>query len=110
NSNEVFHRERVQLDSNRKAALQLGNQIRWLGHMKGSGSNKKYVVGSDEAVSRVDGSTLDNWQDVTLYAFAANIRTVARLASSNLVDFIEKNDSAVLDPLDSQSRHLIHVD
>src|SRR5215510_12061716 len=77
--------------------------------MKCSSSDKEDMVCSHKAVPCVDGSSLDNRQDVTLYAFTAHVRTVAGLASGDLVDFIEKDDSAVLDALDSETCDLIHV-
>src|SRR6185503_14550621 len=47
---EVVARERVQLDADRQAALQLGQEVRRLGHVKGARCNEQDVIGLHRAV------------------------------------------------------------
>src|SRR3989337_27128 len=58
-THEVIDTKRLQLDTDRQAALQLGYQIRWLRQMKGAGSNKQDMVGLDNTELCRDGRTLD---------------------------------------------------
>src|SRR5438874_3982859 len=67
---EVFDGERLQLDPDGEAALQLRNQITGFGDVEGAGGDKENVVGADHSVARVDRGSLDDGQNVTLYAFA----------------------------------------
>ena len=109
-ANEIVDRQRIQLDANRKAALQLGNQVRRLGDVKCAGGDEQNVIGAHHAVPRVHRRAFDDRQDVALHAFAADVGPVAGFAAGDLVDFIEKDDAAVLDALDGDARHLIHID
>src|ERR1700740_2571105 len=58
-ADEVFFLKRLQLDADRQAALQLGDQVRRLGDMKCSGGDEEDVVGADHSVARGDGGALD---------------------------------------------------
>ena len=50
---EVFRRQRVELDADRKAALQLRDQVRRFAGVKRAGRDEQDVVGLDRAVLRL---------------------------------------------------------
>jgi len=70
NSLEILSRERVQLDADRKASLQLRNQVRRLAHVKRAGGDEQHVIGFDLAVLRVDRTAFDDRKNVALDALA----------------------------------------
>ena len=71
--------ESVELDANRKASLQLRNEIGRLRDVKGAGRDEQDVIGPHHPVLRVDGRAFDDGQDVALHALAADVRTCASL-------------------------------
>src|SRR5215831_7102181 len=77
--------------------------------MESSGGDEQDVVGAYHAVTRVDRGAFHDGQNVTLDAFAGNVGAVATFASSDLVDFVEEDDAGVLDALDGNALHLIHI-
>ena len=109
-ADEVRLAERLQLDADREAALQLGDHVAGLGDVEGAGGHEQDVVGADEAVAGVDGGALDDGQNVALHALAADVGAVAGLAASDLVHFVEEDDAAALDAFQRHPRHLVHVD
>ena len=54
------------------------------------------MVGLDRAVLGGNRRPFDQGQKVTLYSFAADIRTAAILAGGDLVDLVEEDDTVVL--------------
>src|SRR5688572_15897171 len=64
NAHEVALGERLQLDAERESSLQLGNQIRRLTDMEGTGSDEEDMVRLHHPIFRVDGRPLDNRQKV----------------------------------------------
>ncbi len=75
---EVLGGQRIELDANRKAPLQFGNQVRGLADVKRAGRDEQHVVGFDGAVLGVDRAALDDRQDVALHALARNVGAAAR--------------------------------
>ena len=67
---DVVDRERVELDPDREAPLQLGNEVRGLGQVEGARGDEEDVVGLDAAVLGADGRAFDQRQQVTLHALA----------------------------------------
>src|SRR5690349_14111492 len=67
NSFEVFDSERLELNTDRKTSLQLGNQVRRLRNVKSTGRYEKYVIGAHHAVASIDGRTFDDRQNVALH-------------------------------------------
>src|SRR6185437_9307511 len=59
---------------NRKAALQLGNQIARLGDVESTRRHEEDMVGLHHPVLGLDVGPFDDWQQVALNAFARNIR------------------------------------
>src|SRR5438105_10931715 len=78
--------------------------------MECAGSDEQDVVGSNETVTRIHRRSFNDRQNVALHAFAAHVWSVTAFATRDLVDFIEEDNSAVLDALDGETRNRIHVD
>ena len=109
-AHEVLAAERLELDADREAALQLRNEVRRLRDVERAGGDEEDVVGLHHAVLGVDGRALDDWQDVALHAFAADVRPVPTLAPGDLVDLVDEDDPGLLHAFDRRARHRIHVD
>src|SRR5262249_18862701 len=110
-AHEVGLRERVELDADRKAALQLRDQVRRFRHVKGARRDEEDVVRLDESVLRVDRRALDDRQQVALDALARDVRAAAaRFAAGDLVDLVEENDARGLGALDRLARDLAGID
>src|SRR3546814_5516585 len=62
----------LQLDADRQAALQFGQQVARLGHREGAGRDEQDMVCFYSPVFRVDDSALDQRQQVALHALAAD--------------------------------------
>ena len=107
---EILDRERLQLDTNREAALQLGNQIARLRNVERARGDEQNVVGPHHAVARVDGGSFHDRQNVALHAFAGNVGPVAAFAPGDLVDLIKEDDAALLHPVYRDALHLVHID
>ena len=107
---EVLNGERLQLDADGEAALQLGDQVAGFGDMEGAGGDEENVVGAHHAVAGVDCGAFDDGQNVALHAFARDIGAVAAFAAGDLVDLVEEDDAAGLDALGGDAVHLVHVD
>src|SRR6266851_8578042 len=110
NADEVFFLERLQLNANGQSALQLGDQVRGLGHVESAGSDEEDVVGANHAVAGVDGSAFDDGQNVTLHTFARDIRSVAGFAPGDFVDLVDKDDAHLFGALDGGARDLVHIE
>ena len=109
-AHELRLAERLELDADRKAALQLGDQIRRLRHVERAGGDEQDVIGAHHAVLGVDGGAFDDRQDVALHALAADFRAVAALAAGDLVDLVDEDDAGLLDALDRGVGDRVHVD
>ena len=99
-AHELRLAERLELDADREAALQLGNQIRRLRHVKRAGGDEQDVIGPHHAVLGVDRGAFDDRQDVALHALAAHVRPVTAFAAGDLVDLVDEDDAGLLDALD----------
>src|SRR6185436_13610979 len=102
--------ERLQLHADRKAALQLRYQIARLAHVERARRDEQYVIRAHRAVLGEDGGALHHRQQVSLHAFARDVRTVAALAPRDLVDFVDEDDPRGLGALHGQQRDLLVVD
>ena len=107
---EILSAQRFELDANRKAPLQLRDQVRGFGDVKRAGGNEENVIRLDHAVLGVDGRAFDDGQDVALHAFAADIRPVAALAPRHLVDLVDEDDPRLLHAIDRGAGDGVHVD
>ena len=66
-------RQILQLDANRKPALQLGHQLAGLGAVKRAGGDEQDVVGLHVAVLGLHGRAFDDRQQVALHALPRNV-------------------------------------
>jgi hypothetical protein len=66
--------QRLQLDADRQAALQLGQQVRRLGDMERARGDEQDMVGLHRPVFGRDGRAFDQRQQVALHAFARHRR------------------------------------
>ena len=110
NANEVVDGERLEFDPDGETALQFRDQVARLRDVERAGGDEEDVVGRNHAVLGVDGGAFDDGQDVALDALAGDVGAVAALATGDLVDLVEEDDSGVFDALDSEPRDLVHVD
>ncbi len=96
---EVVAVERLQFDPDRQSALQFRQQIGRLGLVEGTRSDEQDMVGLDRPVLRRDRGAFDQWQEVALHPFAADIGTAAAgafAAPADLVDFVDEDDAVLL--------------
>ena len=100
----------LQLDADRQAALQLGQQVRGLGHVERARGDEQDVVGLHRAVLGRDGGALDQRQQVALHALARHVGADAALARGDLVDLVEEDDAVLLDRLDRFLHQLVAVE
>ena len=73
-ADEVLLGQGVELDADRKAALELRDQVRGLGDVERAGGDEEDVVGLHEPVLGVDGRAFDDRQEVALDALARDVR------------------------------------
>src|SRR5262249_56193719 len=89
---EILFGQRVELDADREAALELRDQVRGLGDVERAGGDEENMVGLDETVLGVDLRAFDDRQQVSLDAFAGDIGPApAALAARDLVDLVQEN-------------------
>ena len=88
---------RVELDADRKAALQLRDQVRGLRQVERAARDEQDVVGLDHAVLGRDGGAFDQRQQVALHALARDVGAVRLRAAGDLVDLVEEHDAVLLD-------------
>ena len=89
---EVFFGQTAQLDPDREAALQLGDQVGGAGVVEGAGGDEEDVVGLDRAVAGHHDRALDDRQQVALDPFARDIGAVVAVAADRLVDLVDEDD------------------
>ena len=68
------------------------------------------MVGLDHAQFGVDGATFDQWQQVTLHAFAGHVGAADIAALGDLVDFVDEHDAVLLDRFQRLGLQLFIVD
>ena len=106
---EILDHQRLELDPDGKPSLQLGNQVRGLGHVKGAGGDEEHMIGLDRTVLGVDGTALDQRQEVPLHALARHIGARGLLAARDLVDLVDEHDAVLLGVLDGADLELLLV-
>src|SRR5690606_1049708 len=91
-------------------ALELRDQIRRFGQVKGTGSNEQDVVGADHAELGVDGAALDQGQQVPLDTFTGNVSRRVFGAFGNFVDFINEHNAVLFHGEDGLLLDLFFID
>src|SRR5581483_2333787 len=94
---EVRFRQRLELNADRKPALQLRNQVRRLRHMKRAGRDEQNMVRLDRAILRIDRRTFHDRQEIPLHPFARDIGAGELLTTGNFIDFVQKYNAGLLD-------------
>ena len=97
---EVVLGERMELDADRQAALQLRQEVGGLGDMEGARGDEQDVIGFHLAVLGGNGGALDQRQEIALHALAADVGAITAFARADLVDLVEEDDAVVLDRSD----------
>ena len=92
---EIVTRQRLELDADRQAALQLGQQVGGFGDMEGARRDEENMVGFDRPIFGRHRRAFDERQEIALHAFAAHIGTLALGAGADLVDLVEEHDAVV---------------
>src|SRR5256712_3030601 len=109
-ADEILARQGVELDADREAPLELGDEVRGLRDVKGAGRDEQDVVGAHDPVLGRDGRALHDRQQVPLDALAGDVGPVARLAPGDLVELVEEDDPRVLGPPNRLRHDLLHLD
>ena len=94
-ADEILLGERLQLDPDRQAALELGEQVRGLGDVEGARGDEQDMVGLHRPVFGGDRGALDQRQQVALDALARD-RAAAHVGDRDLVDLVEEDDAVRL--------------
>jgi hypothetical protein len=97
NALEVGHRQRIEFDTNRQAALQLGNQVRRFGQVESAAGDEQDVIGTNHPVLGRYRRAFNQRQQVALHALARDVDAVGVAARGDLVDFVKKDDAVLLD-------------
>ena len=109
-AHEVVARERVELDADREAPLQLRNQVGDLRDVERARGDEQHVVGPHRAVLGVHGRALDDRQQIALHALARHVRTVHRALARDLVDLVDEHDPRLLAAPDRLALDLFRVE
>ena len=107
---EIVGGQRAELDPDRKAALQFGNQVGGLGQRERARGDEQDVVGSHDAVLGRHRRAFDQRQQVALHAFATDAGAAELAALGNLVDLVDEDDAVLLAVLDRLLLDLLVVD
>ena len=100
---EVLLGQRLQLDADRQAALQLGQHVARLGEVERARADEQHVVGLHRAVLGGDGGAFDQRQQVALHAFAAD-RAAAHVAETAILSISSRNTMPLASALASATR------
>src|SRR5690554_3947579 len=103
---EVVRGQRLQLYPDRQTALQFRNQVRRLGQVERARGDEQNVIGTHGTILGAYGAALDQRQQVTLYAFAGDVRRGVLGTLGHLVDLVEKHNAVLLN---SQQRFLLDL-
>lgn len=77
--------------------------------MEGTGSDEEDVVRLDRTVFRIDRGPFDDGQDVALYAFSGDVRPVGVAFFSDLIKFVDEDDSLFFCRFDGFIDDDVHV-
>ena len=108
-ADEIVLLQRAQLDADRQAALQLGQQVRRLRHVEGARRDEQDVVGLHRSVFGRDRRAFDERQQVALHAFARGTADDAG-ARRDLVDLVEEDDAVILGRFQRLADNLVLVE
>jgi hypothetical protein len=105
-------RERLELDADREAALELGDEVGGLRDVERAGGDEQHVIGLDRAVLGRDGRALDDRQQIALHALARDVGAAGSIpfAAGDLVDLVEEDDAVLLGAGHRVAVHAVVID
>ena len=106
---KVLHRQGFQLHPDRKAPLQLGDQVAGLGQVERTGGDEQDMVSFDHAIFGGHRGAFHQRQQVALHALARHVGTAGFLARRHLVDLVDENNAILLGVLDGAGPDLFLV-
>src|SRR5208283_2385207 len=107
---ELLLAKRFQFDSYGKSPLQLGDQIRRLGDVKGSGCNEKNMISLYRAMFGIDCGALDNRQQVSLDALSRYFGSAVPLCPAcYFIYLIQENDPGLFRTVACFRCDLFHI-
>ncbi len=68
--------------------------------MECASSNKQHIIRLHRAVFRIDHASFDNRQNIPLYSFKADVRSVSHLVAGDLVALVNENNPVLFRPAD----------
>jgi hypothetical protein len=101
--------EVLELDADREAPLELGDQVGRTRDVERPRGDEQNVVRAHHAVLGLDARALDERQQVALHALARDVGSVG-LASGDLVDLVDEHDRGRLDQPDRLLPRRLGVD
>src|SRR5271169_1621005 len=102
--------ERIQLDPYGKPSLEFGDEVRWLGDVKGACGYEKNMISLHLAVFCVDCRSLDNGQKVSLDALPGYIRPAVSLGlACYFIYLVKENDPGLFRPLPRFPGNFSHI-
>src|SRR6266481_858500 len=110
NADKIAPRQGLELDPDREAALELGDEIRGFRHVKGAGGDEQDVVRPDHAVLRGHRRALDDRQEVALDPLPRDVGPVGAFPARDLVELVEEDYAGVLHPANGLAHRFVHVD
>src|SRR5690606_14018872 len=87
-----------------------GQQVGWLTDMEGARGDEEDMVGLDRPIFGRDRRTLDQRQQVPLYAFARRAALRPALAVGHLVDLVDEDDAVVFNQLNGFALELFLIE
>src|SRR3546814_4418703 len=109
-SDLVVAGQRIELDADRQATLQLGQHVRGLGHVESTRGNEQHVVRAHRPMLGGHRGALDEWQQVALNALARDVGAAALGARGDLVDLVQEDDAVLLDSGDRGADYRLLVE
>ena len=77
--------------------------------MKSARSNKQNVVGTYRPVLGAYGAAFYQWKKITLYSLSGYISARRFSTLSNLIQFVDKNDTCLLDGGNSLTANVLFI-
>src|SRR5437867_3355698 len=108
-ADKILPRQGLQLHPDGEAPLELGDEIRRLGHVKRARRDEENMIGPDHAVLRGHRRAFDDGEQIALHPFPRDVGPVGAFLPRHLVQLIEEDDAGVLHAANSLAHRLVHV-
>ena len=107
---KILFAQTVKLYAYRETSLKLGNKVAYARDMERARRDKENMVGVDLSVLGIDGTTLYDRQNISLYALSRNVVSLSAVALiGNLVDFVDEYYTLVFSSRDSLLIYVVGV-